>query len=118
MSDKITIKIDLNDYLIPATQCRKFKGKYYIRFEDEYTGDFLNNPIEKKYTLELCREKRGDRLISWWHKRSSLHNCWVVKDELKLYEVWEKSGLSLENSFAHVDKETVKKFMEEALLFH
>ncbi len=117
MTDKITIKIDLNDYLIPATQCKRLKNKYYIRFEEEYTGD-LTNPREKLYTLEFCRGKKGDKLVSWWNKRSYLHNCWIVKDEMNLHETWDKSGLSLENSFAHVDKETVKKFMEEALLFH
>lgn len=113
----IQIKIDLNDYLIPATKSKKFKGRYYIRYEEEYTGD-LNNPRKPMYTLELCKKKNGDELVSEYHKRSPLHKCWIVKPELKIQEHWTLNGLNLPNNFSHIEtKEEVKRFMEMALKF-
>ena len=113
----IQIKIDLNDYLIPATQAKKFKGLYYIRHEEEYTGD-LSNPRKLMFTLELCKKKIGDLLVSEYWKRSSLHKCWIVKPELKIQEYWTSSGTEMPNNFSHVEtKEEVKKFMEMALMY-
>lgn len=114
----IQIKIaDLNDYLIPATQAKKFKGLYYIRYEEEYTGD-LNNPRKPMYTLEFCRSKKADELVSEYHKRTPLYKCWMVKRELKIQEYWTPNGLSLPNNFIHIEtKEEVKKFMEMALKY-
>lgn len=113
----IRIKVDLNDYLILGTQSKKFKGMYYIRFEDEYTGD-LDNPRKPMYILELCRMKRKDELVSEYYKRTPLHRCWIVKPELKIQEYWTLNGLNLPNNFSHVEtKEEVKRFMEMALKY-
>jgi len=108
---------DLNDYLIPATQAKRFKGLYYIRYEEEYTGD-LNNPRKPMYTLELCNFKRGDNLVSGYYKRTPLSKCWMVKPDLKIHEHWTKEGIDMPNRFSHVEtKEEVKKFMEMALQY-
>lgn len=113
----IRIKVDLNDYIIPAMESKKFKGLYYIRYEEEYTGD-LNNPRKPMYTLELCKMKKGSELVSEYYKRTPLHKCWMVKPELKIQEYWTPNGLSLPNNFIHIEtKEEVKKFMEMALKY-
>ena len=112
----IQIKVDLNDYLVLGTQSKKFKGMYYIRFEDEYTGD-LDNPRKPMYTLEFCRAKRGDELISEYYKRTPLHKCWIVKPDCRIQEYWTRNG-ELPDNFIHVEtKEEIKKFMEMALKF-
>lgn len=113
----IEIKVDLNDYLIPATKAKRFKGLYYIRVEEEYTGD-LKSPRKEMYTLERCKGKRGDELISEYYKRTPIHKCWIVKPELKIEEYWTKSGSNLPESFSHIeDVEEVKSFMSSALMF-
>lgn len=113
----IQIKIDLNDYLIPATQAKRFKGLYYIRYEEEYTGD-PNNPRKMMHTLEKCRAKKGEELISEYYKRTPLYKCWMVDPALKIQEFWNLNGLSLKDNFAHIEtKEEVKNIMEMALKY-
>lgn len=109
----MTLKTDPNNYLIPATQAKRCKGLYYIRREKEYTGLHHGNR-ELMYTLELCREKRKEVLISWFWHRSILRDCWIVKPECKLQDVWQKA--ELENTFVHVkESEELVKMIEKAL---
>ena len=114
----ISLKVaDLNDYLIPASQAKRFKGLYYIRYEEEYTGD-LNNPRKPMYTLEICKSKKGDELVSEYYKRTPLYKCWMIRPDLKIHEYWTKEGKEMPNKFSHVEtKEEIKKFMEMALQY-
>ena len=112
----IQVKINLNDYLIPATEAKRFKGLYYIRAEKEYTGD-LEFPRVLMYTLEKCRSKNMDDLVSEYWKRTPLYKCWIVKPDCRIQEYWTRNG-ELPDNFIHVEtKEEIKKFMEMALKF-
>ena len=112
---EIKIKVgNANDYLIPATEAKRFTGLYYIRAEEEYTGN-LNHQKELRYTLELCKKKIGDNLVSELWKRTPLHRCWIVKPECRIQDHWTQ--LPYINTFVSVQtKEDVRKIIEKTIL--
>lgn len=105
---------NLNDYLIPASQAKRAKGFFYIRAEKQSIGDGKGTR-ELRYTLELCREKRKHTLIGWYWHRSDVYDCWIVKPECKIQNVWIQHS-KFEHSYQSVATlDEIREMMKKAL---